>query len=442
MDTELLFKGTFTKAFYRATKILGEGGQGRVILVDSADGEQYALKWYFKSMATSDQKATIERQVAKGVPTNESEHIQYAWPIELVENESDPHSFGYVMKLIDTTKFVPFTNIRSRASTQPNLPTLSRMCANICEAIEAIHANGLAYCDVNFGNFMFDAGNGNIVVCDNDNVVVNRGDVQVAGVHEFMAPEVALGHSTPSSETDIYSLAVLFYYLWMWEHPMEGKRTLEVYSWDIPAKVKFFASEAVFHFHPSDLSNAACPEEMDLCIKKYKKCCPQKLKDAFQNSFTEGLKNPHKRLVVKEWNNLFREIEMQTVQCSCGAWNHISVDQNKTNCFHCDREIKHSTWIEYSIRGKGKFTIPVTVGFEITSEQIDKTDANLQDVIAQIENHPKQAGALILRNKTNKTLYYSSPTGDVLSIEPSKARALIPGCSIAINSATLTFVVR
>ena len=41
---------------YEINKLLGAGGQGEVYSVSSG-GNQHALKWYFKHMATKEQKA-------------------------------------------------------------------------------------------------------------------------------------------------------------------------------------------------------------------------------------------------------------------------------------------------------------------------------------------------------------------------------------------------
>ena len=70
MDGQLK-AGTFltseSSTKYKVVSLLGAGGQGEVYDVES-NGKHYALKWYFKHMATREQKAILDNLVAKGSP--------------------------------------------------------------------------------------------------------------------------------------------------------------------------------------------------------------------------------------------------------------------------------------------------------------------------------------------------------------------------------------
>lgn len=59
---------------YKVVTLLGAGGQGEVYDVES-NGKHYALKWYFKHMATSDQKRILDNLIAKGSPDS-----SFLWP--------------------------------------------------------------------------------------------------------------------------------------------------------------------------------------------------------------------------------------------------------------------------------------------------------------------------------------------------------------------------
>ena len=55
-----------------------------------------------------------------------------------------------------------------------------------------LHLNGYCYRDISSGN-MVDPDTGDVLICDNDNVGINRqSDSQVDGTYEFMAPEVII----------------------------------------------------------------------------------------------------------------------------------------------------------------------------------------------------------------------------------------------------------
>ena len=70
----------------------------------------------------------------------------------------------------------------------------------------------------------FDPDTGDVLICDNDNVSANGIDnSSVYGTPRFMAPEIVMGQAKPSRNTDLYSLAVLLFYMFMMGHPLEGK---------------------------------------------------------------------------------------------------------------------------------------------------------------------------------------------------------------------------
>ena len=75
----------------------------------------------------------------------------------------------------------------------------------------------------------FDPDTGDVLICDNDNVSANGIDnSSVYGTPRFMAPEIVMGQAKPSRNTDLYSLAVLLFYMFMMGHPLEAKLEAEI----------------------------------------------------------------------------------------------------------------------------------------------------------------------------------------------------------------------
>jgi len=72
---------------YKINTLLGAGGQGEVYDVE-ANGQHYALKWYFKHMATREQKAILDNLVTKGSPD-----ASFLWPQDLIFKQFG-ESFG------------------------------------------------------------------------------------------------------------------------------------------------------------------------------------------------------------------------------------------------------------------------------------------------------------------------------------------------------------
>jgi serine/threonine protein kinase len=437
-----LFKGT-NGHLYEVEKLLGSGGQGSVFQVKSkADGKLYAIKWYHPSIATADQLTRLQMLVEQGAPRIALDSIEFIWPLEIV---SDPEStgYGYLMPLVDRSQYVSLnTIIMSGKVKQPNPRILARLSYLVCVALDAIHAAGLAYCDINLKNLVFfdpQKGRVRVIIWDNDNVVVNNADVEIRGVWEFMAPEVALGQAKPNAETDLYSIAVLLYYMWMWEHPMDGKKTFSIYCWDIPAKRKFFAQEPVFAFHPSDTSNAATGvNRLELSVQRWEKLCPPVLKKAFTKSFTEGVREPSKRIRLADWRRLFLALEANAYSCpKCGAYNLVDGKLSQPKCFHCATPLPQDLVLRNHQPGS-RAQLVVHQNALLRRHHIGYADsvAEADKIVGEIEAHPKSPGAHILRNRTQETWTYGTPSGQ-FSIEPGQARALLPNSQLSIGRSTI-----
>src|SRR5256885_1046760 len=82
-----------------------------------------------------------------------------------------------------------------------------------------LHARGLCYRDISFGNAFFDPETGEVLICDNDNVTVDaQAKGGVYGTPRFMSPEIVRGETAPNSQTDLFSLSVLLFYMFMMHH--------------------------------------------------------------------------------------------------------------------------------------------------------------------------------------------------------------------------------
>src|SRR5438105_11526 len=86
----------------KVKKLLGEGGQGAVYLVEGPHGPQ-ALKWYNPEQATDEQRAAV-RYLARTGPPRGAAGRRFVWPQDLV-TATGTTQFGYLMPLIDTGRY-------------------------------------------------------------------------------------------------------------------------------------------------------------------------------------------------------------------------------------------------------------------------------------------------------------------------------------------------
>ena len=147
---------------------------------------------------------------------------RFLWPLDLVSTARNP-DYGYLMPLRES-RFKGIVDLMKRRA-EPSFRALCTACFELAHHYMLLHSKGLSYRDISFGNVFFDPKTGEVRICDNDNVTVNGETAGgVAGTPRFMAPEIVRGQAKPSTETDLFSLAVLLFYMLFMHHPLEGAR--------------------------------------------------------------------------------------------------------------------------------------------------------------------------------------------------------------------------
>lgn len=136
---------------YKVVSLLGAGGQGEVYDVE-LNGKHYALKWYYKHMATKEQKAILDNLISKGAPDS-----TFLWPQDLIFNGFG-ESFGYIMPLRPKNYKSIVDMMKRRA--EPSFFTLCRAAYNLTNGYQKLHTMGYSYRDISFGNLFFDPNNG------------------------------------------------------------------------------------------------------------------------------------------------------------------------------------------------------------------------------------------------------------------------------------------
>ena len=135
-----------------------------------------------------------------------------------------------------------------------------------------------------------------------------------------MAPEVVRGDSLPSTQTDLFSLAVLLFYLFLVHHPLEGKKEMAIHSFDLPAMTRLYGTDPVFIFDPLDHSNRPVPGCQDNALVNWP-LYPQFLRDLFTRAFTSGITDAaHGRVREGEWRAAMIRLRDSVVYCQhCGV---------------------------------------------------------------------------------------------------------------------------
>ncbi|MEG1525781.1 MAG: protein kinase [Clostridia bacterium] len=399
---------------YKVNALLGAGGQGEVYDVE-ANGQHYALKWYFKHMATREQKAILDNLVTKGLPDT-----SFLWPQDLIFKRFG-ESFGYIMPL-RPKNYMSIVDMMKRKA-EPSFYALCRAAFNLTNGYQKLHSMGYSYRDISFGNLFLDPANGDVLICDNDNVSANGLDnSSIYGTPRFMAPEIVMGKAKPSRNTDLYSLAVLLFYMFMMGHPLEGKLEADIKCMDIHAMNKLYGTHPVFVFDPTDKTNRPVRGYQDNVLI-YWDLYPQALRDLFMESFTVGLTSPNKRITEKMWLETFANMMSCLVPCpKCGA--EVFYDENKklTNvahiCWNCNKVVPIPASLVI-----GKHQVLLQSNAKLYSHHLN-SDYDMNTVVGAVVLNPKNPNLWGIRNESKDNWTYIKTDGMQIPIGVGKNAAI------------------
>jgi DNA-binding helix-hairpin-helix protein with protein kinase domain len=416
-------------------ELIGSGGQGQVYHT-AINGEDCALKWYFPHSATDAQRNAIERLIHKGPPND-----RFLWPLDIALCQDNP-SFGYVMPLRDP-RYRGMSELMSRV-VDPTFKTLTTMALELADSFLRLHSLGFCYSDISFGNIFFDPVTGEISICDNDNVAVDgEGQSDVLGTPRFMAPEIVREEAKPNIGTDLYSLAVILFYMFMVHHPLEGKREREIGCLDLPAMKKLYGTDALFIFDPKHGANRPVPgvhNNATLFWNLY----PGYVRDIFTRAFTEGLRDPGARVRESEWRSAFTRMRDQIFYChKCGAENFLADEGNlptplaEQKCWFCQE-----TPIPPMRLLLGRQSVVLNQDTLLYPHHFDANRRNdYSEVWAEMVPHPKRNDIWGLKNVSGQNWSTTPPSGaPIVEVPSGRSVSLVPGLRIRFGPSEGTVI--
>ena len=405
---------------YTVRTLLGAGGQGEVYDVECS-GRHYALKWYFKATATSGQKKTLESIISHGSPDP-----SFLWPQELVV-PAQGDVFGYIMDL-RPKNYKSIVDLMKRRA-EPSFYALCKTAFNLARGYKKLHDWGAVYHDISFGNLFFDPDTGDVLICDNDNVSFDKNkEGGVLGTPGFMAPEIVRREKRPSRNTDQYSLAVLLFYLFMVNHPLEGKLEASIKCMDMAAREKLYGTDPVFIFDPNNKSNRPVKGIHDNATI-YWPIYPEKLRQMFIKSFTVGLKEPAKRITELEWMTTFANMMSGIVHCpQCTAPVFYDEDLESQGaghvCWNCSNSITVPAKL---IVGKNRVLLGLDT--KIYRHHI-YGDYDMNTVVGTVVQNPNNPNIWGIRNEDTVNWTYEKADGTQIPVSPGRTAGIAKGVKI------------
>ena len=322
---------------------------------------------------------------------------------------------------------------------EPNFYNLCKVAFNLTRGYQKLHAMGYSYRDISFGNLFFNPDNGDVLICDNDNVSVNgNDDSSVYGTPRFMAPEIVVGKAKPSRNTDLYSLSVLLFYMFFMNHPLEGKLEANIHCMDVSAMNKLYGTNPVFIYAPDDKTNRPVRGYQDNAII-YWDLYPKVLKDLFVQAFTTGLIKPARRVTENKWIETFSNMMSEIIICpDCGA--EVFLDEAGKEALG----VAHTCW-----NCPATIQIPVSVQIEKYRILINKNtklyahhiigNGDIDTVVGSISINPNNPNLWGIKNESNENWTYIKADGTQTPISVGRSAAIMKGAKINFGKLTGEF---
>jgi len=414
--------------------LIGGGGQGEVYaarLGDPARGRAQtpvALKWFYPHYLGQDRllEQRLSDAIQAGPPSD-----RFLWPQELVRSP-DVAGFGYLMPL-RADRFSGIVDLVMRR-VNPSFRSLVTAGFELAHSYFQLHAQGLCYRDISFGNVFFDPQSGEVRICDNDNVGIDRKTGGgIGGTARFMAPEIVRGEASPSIQTDLFSLAVLLFYMLVNHHPLEGAREADIRCFDLPAMTRLYGAEPIFIFDPADDRNRPLPGYHDNALALWP-IYPAFLRALFTRAFTTGLHDAsHGRVRESEWRAALVRLRDAIYYCThCGAQNFYDSAAVRAHggspdpCWSCNR----TSQLPPRIRLEREIVL-LNHDTVLYPHHLDEREQyNFSTPVAQVVQHPRNPQIWGLRNLTGQKWVSRERDGSAFDVQAGQTVTLASGTCI------------
>ena len=221
-----------------------------------------------------------------------------------------------------------------------------QIIVNLFSALREIHLSGLIFTDLSPNNIMVHEKQNQIVFIDTDNTR-RRSDMYqgVLGTPGYMAPEVyrkpdeefaKKNHIDPkllsrcgrlSSETDIFSAAIIAFQILTLQHPFIGDEieagTPEDEEAALEIKTDFIFKEGTTNTSSYGLTS------------KYEEITTKEIRELFERTFVDGRDNPNLRPTAEEFLEAFQNATDSIITCPHCGFPRLYKYKEVNECINC-----------------------------------------------------------------------------------------------------------
>jgi len=285
-----------------------------------------------------------------------------------------------------------------------------------------LHLHGYSYQDLNDGNFFIRPTDGDVLICDNDNVMPQGEMSGIMGKARYMAPEIVAG-GKPDKYSDRFSLSVILFMLFFANHPFEGAKVVACPCMTEAFEKKFYGSEALFIYDPTDKSNLPVRGVHQNVIRRWP-AFPSLLKETFIEEFSaDKLKNPNKRIIEQGWQKIITQVRDELVVCPhCHEETFLDLKAGSHSCINCGKDIDSTKQLKMNTR-----SMILTPGTKLYIDNDNVPDG-------EVGVFPKDNKLMIIRNLTSAAWHVDTPSGKVKVVEPNDFMPVLNGLKISFGS--------
>mgnify|MGYP002576390675 CR=1 FL=1 len=408
---------------------LGSGGQGIVYKVRYG-GKEYALKWYHKA-EKAEFYDNLKHNIENGMPSP-----AFLWPLFLTEKDENG-CFGYLMDLRNPAykEFGDFLLAKVHFKT---VVAMIEAAIKICVGFRKLHNKGYSYQDLNDGNFFINPENGDVLICDNDNVAPSGKSTGILGKCRYMAPEIVRKEKLPDAQSDRFSLAVILFLLFFNNHPLEGEQIASCPCMTEKHEKKFYGSNPIFIYDPVNATNRPVVGIHVNVINLWPQF-PKYVQDIFIDQFSQKvLMDSNYRITEKEWlEKVLLRMRHELITCpACG--NEIFADMENPSfaCTDCNYLIQCPPIIQ-----SRNYKVVICKEMKIYQYITNQNKALLGTCTGNIVESKKTAGLFGLKNLTEDTWLLITKSGKTRSIAPNETVPLLVGNKISFGNGTEAMII-
>jgi len=307
----------------------------------------------------------------------------------------------------------------------------ANVCLQLANSFLELHAGGFCYQDINFGNIFLDPASARILICDNDNVNIDGADASIYGARKFMAPEVVRRELLPNSRTDLFSMAVLFFYTLLGWHPLDGKREYSAALLDPETEHKLYGTEPLFIFDPHNTANGPVAGFHDPIVARWNSLNGE-LRALFVRSFGEGLHDPSARVLETEWRAPLQAVMDTAFGCPTCGYEHAADWRGEIltapgACLACGGAPGAPDGLKL-----GRRIISLSLGRRVPGEALGQRGG----AGAMVEAHPSRPELTGLRNLSDTPWQATLPGGQTQAVAAGQAVRIMPGMRIDFGGQT------